>query len=87
MNKPTKLRKMPNKEAQTILKNAHDIMSKGTLLYDFFIIPTIRIDWSNKDFDYGFTRVTVEWLRWYVGFTIKNCTEHRVDCVGTGVKE
>ena len=47
-------------------------MSKGTLIYDFFILPTIRIDWSNKDFDYGFTRVTVEWLRWYIGFTIKD---------------
>lgn len=47
-------------------------MIKGILLYDFFIIPTIRIDWGNKDFDHGFTRVTVEWLRWYVGFIIEN---------------
>lgn len=45
-------------------------MTKGTLLYDFFILPTIRIDWANKDFEYGFIRITFEWLRWYIGFTV-----------------
>ena len=47
-------------------------MTKGILLYDFFILPTIRIDWGNRDFDYGFTRITFEWLRWYIGFSVKN---------------
>lgn len=47
-------------------------MTKGTLLYDFFILPTIRIDFVNKDYEDGFTRVTFEWLRWYIGFTINN---------------
>lgn len=47
-------------------------MFRGTLLYDFFILPTIRIDWSNKDFYNGFTRITIEWLRWYIGFIIEN---------------
>lgn len=45
-------------------------MTIGTNLYDFFIIPTIRIDWSDKNFNHGVTRVTIEWLRWYVGFRI-----------------
>lgn len=47
-------------------------MSIGTLNYEFFLIPTIRIDWSCKEFKDGFTRVTIEWLRWYIGFTIDN---------------
>lgn len=41
-------------------------MTRGTNLYDFFLIPTIRIDKR----DCEFTRVTIEWLKWYIGFVI-----------------
>jgi hypothetical protein len=41
-------------------------MTKGKLLYDFFVIPTIRIDTRNRDF----TRITIEWLKWYIGFVV-----------------
>lgn len=47
-------------------------MSRGTLIYDFFVIPTIRIDWSNRDFENGFTLIVIEWLRWYIGFAIRS---------------
>lgn len=40
-------------------------ISKGRNVYDFFVLPTIRIT-KNGDF---YTYVTVEWLCWYFGFT------------------
>lgn len=44
--------------------NAKNItFTSGTNIYDFFILPTIR---CNSD---GYiTFVTVEWLKWFVGF-------------------
>ena len=39
--------------------------ANGTNMYDFFIIPTIRI--TSRDGLYTF--VTVEWLKWYIGVT------------------
>lgn len=45
-------------------------MIKGKLSWEFFVIPTIRIDWGNKDFVNGFVSITFEWLRWYIGFKI-----------------
>lgn len=37
--------------------------SKGTNLYDFFVLPTIRIHRVRGIYIY----LTVEWLRWYIG--------------------
>jgi hypothetical protein len=37
-------------------------LTVGTLVYDFFLLPTIRYE------HHGDTKfVTFEWLRWYVG--------------------
>ena len=36
---------------------------KGMSIYDFFIIPTIRINYRSYKY------LTVEWLRWYIGIT------------------
>jgi hypothetical protein len=41
-------------------------LSKGTNIYDFFIVPTIRID-TSSGVD---THITVEWLKWYIGIAI-----------------
>lgn len=37
-------------------------MSKGVLLYEFFILPTLRIEWRNDK------RIELCWLRFYIGF-------------------
>ena len=37
-------------------------MSYGTLMYEFFIFPTIRIEWRNLK------RIEICWLRFFVGF-------------------
>jgi hypothetical protein len=42
-------------------------MTIGKNLYDFFIIPTIRIDKRYLNY----TRITFEWLNFYVGFVIE----------------
>jgi hypothetical protein len=38
------------------------IFTSGTNIYDFFVLPTIRI---NSDCDITF--VTAEWLKWFIG--------------------
>lgn len=38
------------------------VFTSGTNIYDFFVLPTIRI---NSDCDITF--VTVEWLKWFIG--------------------
>lgn len=38
------------------------VFTSGKNIYDFFIIPTIRI---NSDCDITF--VTIEWLAWFIG--------------------
>ena len=43
-----------------VLKNI--VFTNGKNIYDFFIIPTIRI---NIDCDITF--VTIEWLWWFIG--------------------
>lgn len=42
---------------------------KGKFSWEFFIIPTINFDWSNKV--NGFVFITFLWLRWYVGVRIR----------------
>lgn len=37
-------------------------MNYGTLLYEFFLIPTIRFEWRNGK------RIEICWLTFYVGF-------------------
>ena len=39
--------------------------SKGTNIYDFFIIPTIRITYDNAYCSF----LTIEWLKWYIGIS------------------
>lgn len=46
-------------------------MSIGKNLYDFFIIPTIRVERTYREF----TRVTFEWLNFYIGFIIEHNKE------------
>lgn len=36
-------------------------ITRGSNIYDFFIVPTIRFD--NRNFNH----LTIEWLKWYVG--------------------
>ena len=38
------------------------MLSIGTNVYDFFIIPTIRFTKNNGIYTY----LTVEWLKWYI---------------------
>lgn len=38
------------------------VFTSGKNIYDFFIIPTIRI---NSDCDITF--ITIEWLAWFIG--------------------
>lgn len=40
-------------------------MSKGVLLYEFFIFPAIRIEWRNVK------RIEICFLRYYIGFVFK----------------
>ena len=35
---------------------------KGSNIYDFFIVPTIRINKGS-----GFNYLAIEWLKWYFG--------------------
>lgn len=45
----------------------HIDFTRGRNLYDFFIIPTIRVDKRNGDI-----RCTIEWLKWYIGIWLWN---------------
>ena len=49
------------------------MITKGKNLYDFFIIPTIRIESK----DYYFSRLTFEWLNFYIGFIIRHNREDK----------
>lgn len=49
-------------------------ITQGTNLYDLFIIPTIRFDKRNFDFN----RLTIEWLKWYVGIAWEKEKVYRV---------
>lgn len=40
--------------------------TSGENMYDWFIIPTIRIDRKYTDITY----ITIEWLKWFIGFCI-----------------
>lgn len=42
-------------------------ITKGRNIYDFFIIPTIRVEWRWLHFS-----ITIEWLKWYVGIRKEN---------------
>lgn len=43
------------------MKNIHT--TKGTNVYDWFVVPTIRITRNNGIYTY----ITIEWLKWYIG--------------------
>lgn len=43
------------------------ILTLGTNLFDFFLIPTIRIEKGRYS---EYSRITLEWLNFYIGFTI-----------------
>ena len=38
-------------------------LTKGTNIFDWCFIPTIRFDNSYREIKY----LTIEWLKWYVG--------------------
>ena len=43
-------------------------MGYGKNFYDFFLIPTVRIERRYV----GYTRITLQWLNVYIGFTINH---------------
>lgn len=40
-------------------------LTKGTNLYDFFVIPTVRYNTDSCSRYF----ITIEWLKWYIGIT------------------
>lgn len=36
-------------------------ISRGLLLYEFHILPCLRVEWRNA------VRIELCWLRWYIG--------------------